>query len=72
MTSSIKLGQSLKPNLESASSLNLDIYASKNTFPEVLLDQACLKLENMLGIRVNASIYYQTSNPSSSKPIGIT
>ena len=66
-----KTGTVVKPNLENSDLLNLEVYASKNTFPEVLLEQACVKLENSLGIKVKSSIFYRTSNSSPSKPIGI-
>ena len=67
-----KTGTIVKPNLETPDSLVLSIYASKNTFPEVLLKQACEKLENVLGISVKSQIFYQTQEQSPSKPIGIT
>lgn len=66
-----KTGTVVKPTLENSDFLNLEVYASKNTFPEVLLEQACVKLKNSLGIKVKSSIFYRTSNSSPSKPIGI-
>ena len=67
-----KTGTQIKPKQENTHSLSLDIYASKNTFPEVLLKQACEKMENVLGITIKSSLYYKTSKFSPSKPIGIT
>ena len=66
-----KTGTLLKPKSEMSNSLNLDVYVSKNTFPEVLLKQACSKMENALGISIKSSIYYQTSEHTPSKPLGI-
>ena len=56
-----KTGTLVKPKLDVSNSLNLDVFASKNTFPEILLRQACNKIENALGITIILSIYYQTS-----------
>lgn len=56
-----KTGTKVKPKLNSASSLGLDVYAFKNTFPEMLLKQACEKIENTIGITINTSVYYQSS-----------
>ena len=52
--------------------LSLYIYASKNTFPEVLLQRACSKMQYALGIKIESEIYYKTSSPSPSKPLGIS
>ncbi len=43
------------------STLILKINPKNNTFPEVLLKQACEKLENALDIHVQLNIYYQPS-----------
>ena len=60
-----KTGTKVKPKLNSASSLDLDVYAYKNTFPEMLLNQACEKIENTIGITINTSVYYQSSENQS-------
>lgn len=67
-----KTGTRVRPKSEARSSLSLDVYPSKNTFPEVLLQQACSKMENALGISVRSEIYYRTSGFSPSKPIGVS
>ena len=67
-----KTGTMVKPKSEGASSLILDIYTSKNTFPEVLLQQVCSKMESVLGITIKSEIYYKPSDHSPSKPIGIS
>ena len=51
----------VKPKSEGSSSLSLDVYASKNTFPEVLLQQVCSRMENVLGIAIKSKIYYGQS-----------
>ena len=62
-----KTGTKVRPRLNNANSLDLDVYAYKNTFPEMLLKQASEKIENIIGITINISIYYQSSeNPSRS------
>lgn len=66
-----KTGTLLKPKSETPNSLNLDVYVSKNTFPEELLKQACSKMEHALGITITTSIYYKTSENPPSKPLGI-
>lgn len=67
-----KTGTMVKPKSEGASSLILDVYTSKNTFPEVLLQQVCSKMESVLGITIKSKIYYNPSDYSPSKPIGIS
>lgn len=54
------------------SSLSLYIHASKNTFPEVLLQRACSKMQYAIGITIKFEIYYKTSGHSPSKPLGIS
>lgn len=66
-----KTGTLVKPKSENINLLHLDIYVSRTPFPEVLLNQICSKIENVLGITVNSSIYYQKSEKSASNPIGI-
>ena len=66
-----KTGTLLKPKSLNSNSLHLDVYASKNHFPEVLLVQACAKMENVLGIKVTLMINYETSKQSNFKPLGI-
>lgn len=66
-----KTGTLLKPKSNNPNSLHLDVYVSKNHFPEVLLNQAVVKMENILGIKVKLVINYQTSKQSYFKPIGI-
>lgn len=66
-----KTGTLLKPKSDNPHSLHLDVYASKNTFPEVLLKQVCSKMENALGITMSLSIYYKTTEHTTSKPVGI-
>ena len=66
-----KTGTLLKPKSDSPDSLHLEVHVSKNHFPEVLLKQACTKLENTLGIKVKLMVYYEPSKQSHFKPIGI-
>ena len=66
-----KTGTLLKPKSDNPNSLHLDVYVSKNHFPEVLLNQACVRMENVLGIKVSLFIHYQTSEQSHFKPLGI-
>ncbi len=66
-----KTGTLVKPKMDSDNLLVLEVYSSKNTFPEMLLQQACTKMENSLGISINSTIYYRTSESSPSKPLGI-
>lgn len=67
-----KTGTAVRPKSEGASSIVLDVYASKNTFPEVLLQQVCSKMESVLGITIRPEIYYKPSDYSPSKPVGIS
>ena len=67
-----KTGTLVKPKSDNTNSLILDIYVSRAPFPEVLLNQVCSKIENVLGITINSFIHYQKSEKSPSKPIGIT
>lgn len=67
-----KTGTIVKPNLVNSKKLSLEVFASKNTFPEVLFSEACVRLENILGITVKPLIYYQTTSQFPSKPVGIT
>jgi exopolyphosphatase/guanosine-5'-triphosphate,3'-diphosphate pyrophosphatase len=67
-----KTGTLVKPKTNSLDSLHLDVFVSKNHFPEVLLNQACAKMENSLGIKVTLKIYFETSKPSYFPPLGIT
>lgn len=60
----------IKADSDSPKTICLSIYPKSNIFPEVLLHQACERLENTLGLSINPNIYYQTSLPSSG-PIGI-
>ena len=60
-----KTNVKLKATSNDPKSINLIIYAKSNIFPEVLLHQACRRLENALDISINTDIYYQTSLPSS-------
>ena len=60
----------IKATAASPKTVSLSIYPKSNIFPEVLLHQACERLENTLGISINSNIYYQTSLPSSDS-IGI-
>lgn len=66
-----KTGTILKPKSDNPNSLYLEVHASNNHFPEVLLNQVCTKLENILGIKIQLMIYYKTSEQSHFKPIGI-
>ena len=66
-----KTGTSLKPKSDGSDSIHLTVHVSKNHFPEVLLHQACKKLESVLGMQVNLVIYYETSEQSNFKPLGI-
>jgi len=67
-----KTGTLLKPKSNNANSLHLDVYVTKNHFPEVLLNQACEKMEHILGIKIQLVIHYQTSGQYQFKPLGIT
>ena len=67
-----KTGTRVRPRSGAPSMLSLDVYASKNTFPEFLLQQACSRMENALGISIRSEIYYRTSGFSPSKPIGVS
>ena len=58
----------VKPKSEGSSSLILDVYASKNTFPEVLLQQVCSRMENVLGIAIKSKIYYGQSGYAPQEP----
>ena len=60
----------IKATSDNPKSISLKIYPKSNIFPEVLLHQACERLEDALGISIVASIYYQTPI-SSSDPMGI-
>ncbi|WP_316506656.1 Ppx/GppA family phosphatase [Nitrosopumilus sp.] len=62
-----KTGTLVKPKLDAFNSLHLEVFASKNTFPEILLKQACKKIENSLGISIITSVYYQPSHNSDDK-----
>ena len=66
-----KTGTKVKP-LSIDSVLHLNVYPSKNTFPEFLFNQACEKLGNTLEISVKSSIFYHKQVDSDSKPLGIT
>lgn len=48
-------------------SISLSTYPKSNIFPEVLLRQACERLENILGLSINSNVYYQTSLPTSDR-----
>jgi exopolyphosphatase/guanosine-5'-triphosphate,3'-diphosphate pyrophosphatase len=61
----------VNPSFEN-STLILKICPKKNTFPEVLFEQACKRLENTLNIHVQSIIFYQSSFENVSNPIGIT
>ena len=67
-----KTGTLLTSKSDNPDSILLKVHVSKNHFPEVLLNQACKKLENVLGIQVKLAIYYETSEQSKFKPLGIT
>lgn len=51
--------------------LILNVHPFNNKFPELLLEQACTKMENEFNIIIDSKIYYETSNYSPSEPIGI-
>ncbi len=60
----------VKAASDSPKTISLSIYPKSNIFPEVLLHQACERLENTLGLSINSNVYYQTSLPTSDR-IGI-
>ena len=60
----------VKAASDSPKTISLSIYPKSNIFPEVLLYQACERLENTLGLSINSNVYYQTSLPTSDR-IGI-
>ena len=66
-----KTGTLLTSKSDNPDSILLKVHVSKNHFPEVLLNQACKKIENVLGIQVKLAIYYETSEQSKFKPLGI-
>ena len=66
-----KTKSAAKPGMKPGK-LELAVYAPNNTFPEVLFEQACSKMGDMLEISIKPSVYYQTSKHSPSKPIGIS
>lgn len=66
-----KTGTLLKPKSDSPDSLHLEVHVSKNHFPEVLLKQACAKLESVLRIKVKLMVYYKKSEQTYFKPLGI-
>ena len=53
-----KTGASIRSKSDEPSLLTLDVYASKKTFPEILVQQACSKMESSLGITVKSNILY--------------
>ena len=61
----------IKAVSESLDSITLSIYPKTNIFPEVLLHQACERLEIVLGISIKTNIIYQTSTTSASGPIRV-
>lgn len=66
-----KTGTLLKPKSDNPNLIQLDVYVSNNHFPEVLLNQACVKMENILGIKIKLNINYKTSEQTNFKPLGI-
>jgi len=67
-----KTGTLVKPKMDSDNLLVLKVHVSKNTFPEVLLQQACTKMESILGIHIDSTIYYRTSGHTPSEPMGVS
>ena len=60
-----KTGASIRPKSDEPSLLTLDVYSSKKTFPEILVQHACSKMESSLGITVKSNIKYQDQQTQS-------
>lgn len=65
-----KTGTAVRPSPDGTGTISLNVYTAKNMFPEVLLRQACARMEAVMGIQIRPEIYYTPSGPAQSGPIG--